>query len=68
MLNITLRTLLHVKPFRLIINLVKPLLISTDLELLRLIRQRPKQPCADADMEDERLRYMACATLKSTVS
>jgi hypothetical protein len=36
MLNITLRTLLHVKPFRLIIDLVKLLRIATHLELLSL--------------------------------
>jgi hypothetical protein len=36
MLNITLRTLLHFKPFRLIINLVESLRISSDLELLKL--------------------------------
>ena len=37
MLNITLRTLLHVKPFRLIICLVESLRLSKDLELLRVV-------------------------------
>jgi hypothetical protein len=37
MLNITLRTLLHVKPFRLMINLLEPLRLFKDLELQRVI-------------------------------
>jgi hypothetical protein len=36
MLNTTLQTLLHAKPFRRIVNLLEPLLISTELELRKL--------------------------------